>query len=387
MKRWAETRAVLEGLEQLRAAGVEAALATVVRVSGSAYRREGAKLLVGADGTVLGNVSGGCLEEDVREVAMRVLATGRAELRSYCSGAEEVEAWDLGVGCEGVVEVFVAPAPPAAIAARMRDFLAAEESFVVATLVDPGEGSSAPPEQLTLSASGEVAGEFSDPDFMAGALAEARAALGGREGALGDGATSGGPAPLAESTPRLIQVAGRLLFLDLLRPPPRLLIVGGGDDTRPLAAMAVQLGFRVAVADRRSAKLASGRFPEEVRLLHLPPEALAGGMEIDEETRIVIMTHSYAADLAALRAGLTTPAGYLGVLGPRARTERLLATLVAEHPAEAGRVHGPIGVDIGGEGAEAVALSILAEILNLPRGRGTGRSMGAAPGAPHVLAR
>src|SRR5437899_5763750 len=122
MKQWLETREVLDRLAQLARAGGRAALATVVRVRGSAYRHEGAKLLVAQDGGTTGNVSGGCLEQDVREVALQVLRTGRPELRSYCSGADEVAAWDLGVGCEGEVEVFVEPdgAPAAGTGAARR---------------------------------------------------------------------------------------------------------------------------------------------------------------------------------------------------------------------------------------------------------------------------
>src|SRR5213595_1095545 len=109
MKQWLETREVLDFLARVRVEGKRAALATVVRVRGSAYRHEGAKLVVAEDGSTVGNVSGGCLEQDVREVALQVIRNGRAELRSYCSSADEVAAWDLGVGCEGEVLVFVEP--------------------------------------------------------------------------------------------------------------------------------------------------------------------------------------------------------------------------------------------------------------------------------------
>src|SRR5437867_11886808 len=110
MKQWLETREVLDRLAQLARAGGRAALATVVRVRGSAYRHEGAKLLVAQDGGTTGNVSAGCLEQDVREVALQVIRTGRPELRNYCSSADEIAAWELGVGCEGQVDVLAEPA-------------------------------------------------------------------------------------------------------------------------------------------------------------------------------------------------------------------------------------------------------------------------------------
>src|SRR5258707_11690804 len=100
MKQWLETREVLDFLARVRAGGKRVGLATVVRVRGSAYRHEGAKLAVAEDGSTAGNVSGGCLEQDLREVALQVIRTGNPELRSYCSSAADVAAWRFGVGCE-----------------------------------------------------------------------------------------------------------------------------------------------------------------------------------------------------------------------------------------------------------------------------------------------
>src|SRR5437879_13841831 len=116
MKQWLETREVLDFLARVRADGKRAALATVVRVRGSAYRHEGAKLVVAEDGSTAGNVSGGCLEEDVREVALQVIRTGEPQLRRYCPSADEIAAWDLGEGGEGQVDVYGqrAAAAPAA---------------------------------------------------------------------------------------------------------------------------------------------------------------------------------------------------------------------------------------------------------------------------------
>src|SRR6059058_2344811 len=133
MKQWHETREVLDRLAELAREGKRAALATVVRVRGSAYRHEGAKLLVGEDGTTAGNVSGGCLEQDVREVALQVIRNGKPQLKNYCSSADEIAAWDLGVGCEGQVDVYVerAEARPGE-----RALLDGRSAFVVCTLLD-----------------------------------------------------------------------------------------------------------------------------------------------------------------------------------------------------------------------------------------------------------
>src|SRR5947207_9762099 len=132
MKQWLETREVLDFLARVRAEGKRAALATVVRVRGSAYRHEGAKLVVAEDGGTAGNVSGGCLEQDVREVALQAIRTGEPQLRSYCSSADEIAAWDLGVGCEGQVDVYVelADARP-----REQELLDGRTPFAVATFI------------------------------------------------------------------------------------------------------------------------------------------------------------------------------------------------------------------------------------------------------------
>src|SRR6267378_8048487 len=134
MKQWLETREVLDFLTAAGTAGKRAALATVVRVRGSAYRHEGAKLVVAEDGSTAGNVSGGCLEQDVREVALHVIRAGEPQLRSYCSSSDEIAAWDLGVGCEGQVDVFVEPV--VADRPRERALLGGREPFVVCTLID-----------------------------------------------------------------------------------------------------------------------------------------------------------------------------------------------------------------------------------------------------------
>src|SRR6266576_1152589 len=132
MKQWLETREVLDFLNAARTAGTRAALATVVRVRGSAYRHEGAKLAVAEDGRSAGNVSGGCLEQDVREVALQVIRKGEPELRNYCSSADEIAAWDLGVGCEGQVDVYVEPAD---VRSRERELLEGRGPFAVCTNV------------------------------------------------------------------------------------------------------------------------------------------------------------------------------------------------------------------------------------------------------------
>jgi len=318
MKAWLETRQVLNQLAEWWAEGVPCALATVIRVRGSAYRHEGAKLVVAADGRHVGNVSGGCLEADVREVALRVIRSGVAEVREYCGSIDEIQAWDLGVGCEGVVELLIEPVRDARDAERA--MLAAESSHVVVTDV-----STLARECVTL------------------AVAEERGWL---ESALREGQ-----------------------FIEVLSPPPRLLVVSAGDDAVHLARLAASVGFRVVVADRRPGLMTTERFPAPIALVEADAAQLNERVVLDADSYAVVMTHNFADDADYLRALLRTPAKYIGVLGPRQRTSRMLGALRNEGDVDESRIFGPVGLDIGTDGAEQVALSVVAEMLAVRSGR------------------
>ena len=340
MKQWLETRAVLDFLSAARTAGKRVALATVVRVRGSAYRHEGAKLAVAEDGSTAGNVSGGCLEQDVREVALQVIRTAKPELRSYCSSADEVAAWDLGVGCEGQVDVYLEPAEP-----RMREraLLDERQPFVACGLM-PGKG-----ERLIVTAN-RTEGDLGSPDATARAVTKARELLETGESGIHE-------------------IAGRSVFFDVLVPPPQLVVLGAGDDARPLVQLAADVGFRVVVVDRRPAYLTVDRFPAAAALIQSAGDELDNALSLDAECYAVVMNHNFADDQAYLRALLKTPVGYVGMLGPRQRTERILRNLAAEGQMDETRVYGPVGLDIGTDGAEQVALAVIAEILAVRSGR------------------
>jgi xanthine dehydrogenase accessory factor len=345
MKQWLETKEVLDFLAESTTAGKRAALATVVRVRGSAYRHEGAKLAVAEDGSNAGNVSGGCLEQDVREVALQVIRTGEAELRSYCSSSDEIAAWDLGVGCEGQVDVYIEPAHPRA---RARGLLDQRTPFAVCTLLagkgekGEGRGSIVTPER--------VDGDLGSKDLNERATARARELLETGESGIHE-------------------VAGRSVFFDVLVPPPQLVVLGAGDDARPLVRFAAEVGFRVVVVDRRPGLLTRERFPAAALLIESAGAELAETLPLDSDCYAVVMNHNFADDQAYVRALIRSPVAYVGMLGPRQRTERILQNLAAEGPLDESRVYGPVGLDIGTDGAEQVALAVIAEILAVRSGR------------------
>ncbi|HYT04047.1 MAG TPA: XdhC family protein [Gemmatimonadales bacterium] len=346
MKQWLETREVLDFLARALRDGKRAALATVVRVRGSAYRHEGAKLAVAEDGSTAGNVSGGCLEQDVREVALQVIRGGVAELRNYCSSADEIEAWDLGVGCEGQVDVLVEPAHDAR--PRERELLDERRPFAVCSLL-PGKGEEGRGKRLIVMG-GATEGDLGSVELNRAAATRARDLLGSDDSGLHE-------------------IAGRTVFIDLFEPPPQLVILGAGDDARPLARFAADVGFRVVVVDRRPGYLTRDRFPAAALLVESDGDRLAEALPLDPACHAVVMTHNFADDQAYLRVLVGTPVAYIGMLGPRQRTERILKNVTAAAPVDEGRVYGPVGLDIGTDGAEQVALAVIAEILAVRSGR------------------
>jgi len=409
MNHWKETAEILSRLAELRAAGRRAALATVVDIVGSAYRRPGAKLLIEDAGGTLGSVSGGCLEADVREVAKAVLETGRPSLRRYDTGEEDA-VWGLGLGCNGLVDVFVQPAtegPLAALAGPLRELFAGDRALALATVVaegptaaDAADAAGAAGAQL---AGGEVGATLTIDYRGMGATAEAGGDGTPDEVRTRDPRAAGGPASARTRDPReppadvhgslgspeldrqvrqlaervrgpaaagrsgLHAVAGRKVFLEVLPPPPHLLVCGGGDDARPLVAYAADVGFRVTLLDHRPALLAAEWFPQAWRRVVARPEDPDLALPPPARTLAVVKTHSLAHDREWVRRLLAAGLPYIGVLGPRGRTEAILRdvdTEAARHGAPAReRVFGPVGLDLGADGPRQVAISIVAELL------------------------
>jgi xanthine dehydrogenase accessory factor len=340
LKHWAETAAILDRLSELTARGSRAVLATVVRISGSAYRRPGAKLLIEEDGITLGGVSGGCLESDVRAHGLRILGGGENRMLHYDTGSDEETLWGLGLGCEGAVDVYLQRIDAAFMEGpgkQMRELLATGVPFASITFLHgPSEG------KMLIFSRGSLTGSCGLPDVDR-ELAE-------RGGALLEG----------DRGAEVIE-AGHAAFVDVLRPPPRLFIFGAGDDARPLAALAAAAGFEITVVDHRPAYLTPERFPPPLRLaLRRPADGVAGlPLGISRKNFAVVQTHSLAHDRDWLRSLSGQPLAYLGLLGPRSRREMVLRAL----DWNGAELFAPVGLDIGADGPEQVAVSIVAELL------------------------
>lgn len=357
-----ELRDIVTTLADLCARGERAAIATVVRVRGSTYRREGARLLVHGDGRTLGSISGGCLEGDVAEVAREVLHSGRPRLVSYDLTSDDDAVWGLGLGCNGAIDVFVEPASGEAgkeLIAFLREPLDHRRRVALATAITAPPGSLLVGARIFIPESGAARGSAGDPALDARIVAAARTQLG-----------AGRSVVLPVDLP-----GGRgEVFIEVVAPPLPLLVCGAGHDALPLVRLAHELGWWVTVVDSRPAFATRERFPWANEVILAEDHEVAQKAHIDRHTFAVLMTHNFLHDRNILRGLLGTPARYIGLLGPRARTDRLLADLASERtmlsPDQRARLYGPVGVDLGAESPEEIVVSILAEILAVQNGRG-----------------
>jgi xanthine/CO dehydrogenase XdhC/CoxF family maturation factor len=346
-----ELRTIVERFDALPA-GARAALATVVDVRGSSYRLPGARMLVDDAGGTFGTVSGGCLEADLLERARRVVRTGDPELIVYDTSATDDAVFGLNLGCRGVVRILLEPADEALLG-FLRDRLGSRHAGTMATLVDAAGGDLSPGTRLMVDERGVVSSGF-DPETTS-AIAEGCLAV------------------LDEERSRIVRHAWGELFVEYLAPPMPLVIFGAGPDAVPVVRFAKELGWRVTLVDHRPAMAARPQFAAADEVVVARPEAVEGRVSIDGRTAAVVMTHNYSHDLGLLELLLRSEARYVGVLGPRARTDRLLGELATSGtvpgPREMEKLYAPVGIDIGAESPEEIALSILAEVRAVTSGR------------------
>ncbi|WP_134687270.1 XdhC family protein [Brevibacillus migulae] len=357
-----ELREIVEAIQASQAVGKRSALATVVSVVGSAYRREGAKMWIDETGCTIGTISGGCLEADVAETALQVMETGKPMIKPYVMDEDLV--WGLGLGCPGTVEIAIEPIPlqqeedPALF--QWLTAIGEGRPAVLATLLDDHMNKEMSPQRrMFIPENGLPIGNVGDRAWNRFALERGREMFARQRAKAGNYAVERPDGSAAR------------LFLDVYMPPIELMIFGAGHDALPLARMGSQLGMSVTVVDPRPAYNTEERFPGANRLL-LDPCLAADEIPIHARTYIVIMNHHLERDRAALAHALSSSSSYIGMLGPRRRCERLLRSLeTTGHVWEAERLahlHNPVGLDIGAETAEEIAFSIITEVLAIRNG-------------------
>jgi xanthine dehydrogenase accessory factor len=361
--------------DQHRAAQRPCALATVVEVLGSAYRRPGARMLVTEDGELTGAISGGCLEGDARQRARRAIFQGEPALVTYDTRDEDDPRHGLGPGCQGVVRILLEPlnfqeeTNPLEI---LRSFAQHPAPAVLATVfeTDTTGLKAAVGQRLLLSEAGAVRGT----PLLAAPLADAaHATLAQGQSQVLDIETDAGPVRA---------------LLEVLTPPLRLVVYGAGNDAQPLVHLAASLGWHITVVDGRPNLATAARFPEAAAVRIVPVRELETAVP-DALAYHVLLSHNYAYDLAALQTLLASPAPYIGLLGPRLKAQRLLDELDT-FPTEQvqqlrERLHSPIGLDLGSETPEEIALCIVAEIQAQHSGR-QGRPLRERAGTVHIPA-
>jgi xanthine/CO dehydrogenase XdhC/CoxF family maturation factor len=350
--------------------GGAAALVTLVRTEGSSYRRPGARLLLGARGEYAGTISGGCLETEVVRKATWLVREG-AVVERYSTMFDDTAEVPFGLGCGGVVDLLLEPADTPecrALMAAMERSLAGERATVVTWLPREGRGLA----RAVLSASGDLL--FASIGLTEPELEEARAGVLRRD--------------WVENMPEGI-------FVESIVAPQRLLVLGAGDDAKPLVSMGALLGWSVTVMDGRAQLARPERFPEAERVAVLSSASAAvlgirsAVLGIRPEDAVVLMTHSYEQDRELLTAVLPLQPRYLGVLGARHRSSLLVSEVAAKLgetvAACCERIYAPVGLDLGGDGPEAIALAVIAEVQACCMGKlGTSRRLSADDVERHV---
>jgi xanthine/CO dehydrogenase XdhC/CoxF family maturation factor len=352
---------LMPAFRTLRAAQQPLVLATVVETAGSTYRKAGARMMITRDGAFHGILGGGCFEGDLLDRAAEVFASGVPAVLFYDMRAPDEEIWGLGMGCNGAVRLLLERMdagngyePMATLERCMKE----SGRGVLATVISgvhPGYASGSHHFFADESALPE------SPDWMSAGCRQAR---------------------LTDRSVLLRQtVDGEEItaFFDRLQPPPHLLVIGAGADAVPVVNLARAMHWQVSVVDRREAYAVPERFPAADRVMSATPETLATRIRLQTVDAVIVMTHNIAHDERYLRELAMTNIGYIGLLGPAPRRDRLLASLADHAVALQGRVFGPVGLDLGARLPEEIALSIIAQVLAQLRGRTGGPLLDQLP--------
>jgi xanthine/CO dehydrogenase XdhC/CoxF family maturation factor len=343
------SRTIIDELNRAADGTEDVVLATVVRITGSSYGGVGTRMVIRPDGSTIGIVSGGCLEADLAAHAQQVHETREAKVVTYDTRADDDAAWGLGLGCNGLIEVLLEPLDARAarqVANLLQKARDADSPAVIATVIADPHGRSIGSHILI---DGDVIAETAQwPSHLTGSVV-----------------TGFGDAFAQKRRGMVREYHGIAIAFEVVTPAIRLVICGSGPDVVPLVRFGRDLGWNLTVVDHRPLEHAHPeRFPGANVVDCADAGDLARRLRITQQTAAVVMSHHYARDLGYMRSLLASEAVYIGMLGPRARTDRMLADLAASGGAIAAgeRLHSPVGLDIGGEGPDAIALAIVSEV-------------------------
>ena len=350
-----EIISIIKSYQQAVAEGKKTALATVVHVEGSSYRRPGARMLITEDAEITGSISGGCLEGDAFRKALHVILSDKAMLVTYDTADEDDAKFGMGLGCQGVIQVLIEPLQGERGVTIMELLQKATASRQYASLVTFFSMSDKKaPQYGSVYLYAENNQSFGELPIVSKDMidAEARQVIEQRRSSF---------------KKYLIGQHEIIVFTELIQPPVSLVVVGAGNDVIPVVKMAEMLGWQSTVLDGRPMYASRERFPmPSCQVFHSKADQILERVQIDARTVFVLMSHNYNYDLAVLKVLLNYPITYIGVLGPHKKMKMMMDELAENGieltAAQKEAIHGPVGLHIGAETAEEIAVSIIAEI-------------------------
>jgi xanthine/CO dehydrogenase XdhC/CoxF family maturation factor len=362
-----EIKNIVKSWKQATESKSPSVLATVVRVEGSHYRRPGARMLVTVSATPVGSVSGGCLESDVMEHASEVFRSGKPCVIHYDTTTDSDLVFGSGMGCGGRVEILLEPAMDRSIDRLIRAFedcLSKRCTWAIGTVfaISGDVGATIGGKAMLCDDRAETTG-IDDQSLRSQVERELRRVFDLRKGGVHSFVTPQGTV---------------YMLFEYLSPPITLAIFGAGDDAIPVCRMASELGWQVTIVDHRPNRVTQERFPEAISLELLQPTTVASTVGLQDYDAAVVMTHNYESDVELLSVLLKSDMKYVGLLGASKRAERILNEITRRglrfDENMSSRLHAPIGLDLNAEGADEIALAIVAEIQMALAG-GTGRPL------------
>lgn len=347
-----EFQAIIKAYDHYKNSGIKTALATVVHVDGSAYRRPGARMLVSEDGELTGAISGGCLEGDALRKAQSVIFQQKSMLVTYDTTDEDDQKFGIGLGCNGIIHVLIEPIDYEDSLNSVNLLKSALSDRNVGTLITVFSIKNSRSEQIgtvLLSKNGDSIGypDRVNPELLKLILDQAASDF---------------------QIENVIKVYSELdsiqVFYEKIKPTIRLLLFGAGNDTIPLVQIADILGFEVIVIDGRANHATKARFPKAKGIVVGTADEVIDKLDIDSQTVALLMTHNFEYECVLLKQLIPKSLPYIGILGPKKKSEKMIERLENKGTIKINQesIYSPMGLDIGAEGSEEIALSVLSEI-------------------------
>ncbi len=346
-----ELQSIIAAYEKSKSQNQKTALATVVKVDGSAYRRPGARMLVTEEGELTGAISGGCLEGDALRKAQAVIFQQKSMLVTYDTTDEDDQKFGIGLGCNGIIQVLIEPIDSEDSCNPVELLKIALENRIPSVLVTVFSLKHSRAEQVGTKVLWKENRAIGKPESLESNLWESIQS----EISELDFTNS-----TIKSYPELDEIS---VFYESIKPVIRVLLFGAGNDTIPVAKMADLLGWELVLIDGRKTHATDQRFPKAGKIVIASAEEAVGHLEADSNTVALLMTHNFEYEVVVLEHLLPLQLPYIGILGPKKKGLKLMERLQLKGiQVPASNIYSPMGLDIGAEGSEEIALSALAEI-------------------------